>query len=123
MLCMAECKLDVVKCLRCKVRWEYVRGEQQRKLCEGCREKIKESYRNRTAEANERDLERRRLKYETDEAFRNRASSYVLKRTNKSVECPECKKEMLYYSLRVHQRKACKGPNSKTVLQKITELS
>jgi hypothetical protein len=119
---MTEEKRYVIKCSRCKVRWEIVRGEATLKMCEGCREKNREYYKNRSAEQTQRYYARDNLKYNTDEEYRLKklnAASTLLKST---VVCSECDKTMNYGSLLPH-RKCCKGANSKTTAQKILELS
>ncbi len=119
---MTEEKRDVIKCSRCKNRWEIVRGEVALKMCEGCRERKNERYRNRSAETIEKDLARRRHKYDIDEAFRLKRLSAVSTLLKSSVVCSECDKTMNYGSLLPH-RKCCKGRNSKTTAQRILELS
>jgi hypothetical protein len=119
---MTECKVDVIKCSRCKFHWEIVRGEHHLKLCERCRAKKLETYRNRSTETIEKDLARRRHHYDTDEAFRLRRIVVVTALSKTSVVCSECDKAMNYGSLRAH-KKCCKGPNSITTLQKLMEFS
>ena len=121
-MCMTEYELDVMNCSRCKAEWGYIRGEPQVQNCVACRLKINEKYKNRTPEAKAKTLEWRRVKYETDEAFRDKVSAYVLDRMKVTTECTVCEKVLKRGSLRFHQ-KACKGPNSKTIPQKISELS
>jgi Zn finger protein HypA/HybF involved in hydrogenase expression len=121
-MCMTAYKLDVMNCSGCKAEWEYVRGEPQKLKCEACRLKNNYRYRTRTAEAVAKYLEGRRVKYETDETFRNKVGAYVLDRMKATTECPECEKVLKVGSMRYH-KKACKGPNSKTTSQKILELS
>ncbi len=119
---MTEENRCVIKCSRCKVRWEIIRGEATLKMCEGCRERNQENYRNRSAEATERYYASGRLKYKTDEEYRIKklaAASTLLKST---VVCSECDKPMNYGSLLPH-RKCCKGKNSKSTAQRILELS
>jgi hypothetical protein len=115
-------KRDVIKCSRCKNRWEIVRGEVALKLCEGCRERNRENYRNRSAESTERFYATARLKYNTDEERRLKILAVVSARLKSSVVCSECDKTMNYGSLLPH-RKCCKGRNSKTTAQRILELS
>ena len=119
---MTEYKIDVMNCSRCKAEWEYVRGEPQVQKCEACRVKISYKYRTLTAEAIAKTLEERRVRYETDEAYRNMLGAYVLDRMKVTTECPECEKVLKRGSLRLHT-KACKGANSKTTAQKILVLS
>jgi hypothetical protein len=118
---MTEEKRYVIKCSRCKVRWEIVRGEATLKMCDGCRETNRENYRNRSGEQTERYYAKGRLKYNTDEEYRFKkltAASTLMKST---VVCSECDKTMNYGSLLPH-RKCCKG-SAKTTAQKILELS
>ncbi len=119
---MTEYKLDVMNCSRCKAEWKYVRGEPQVQKCVACRLKIHEKYKNRTPEAKAKTLEWRRVKYETDEAFRDKVGDYVKERMGATTQCMVCEKLLKRGSLRTHQ-KACKGPNSKTIPQMILELS
>ncbi len=119
---MTEEKRDVIKCSRCKVRWEIVRGEVTMKMCERCREKSRENYWNRSAESTERYYATARLKYHTDEEHRLKLLNATSTRLKSSVVCSECDKTMNYGSLLQH-RKCCKGRNSKTTAQRILELS
>ena len=119
---MTEENRILIKCSRCKNRWEIVSGEASLKMCEGCAERNRENYRNRSAEATERYYARGRLKYKTDEEYRIKklvAASTLLK---SPAVCTECDKTMNYGSLLPH-RKCCKGKNSKSTAQKILELS
>ncbi len=109
---MTEEKRDVIKCSRCKVRWEIVRGEVALKLCEGCCERNRENYRNRSADTTARIYARARLKYNTDEEHRLKTLSAVSTLLKSIVVCSECDKAMNYGSVLRH-RKCCKGPNSK----------
>ena len=93
---MTEEKRDVIKCSRCKVRWEIVRGEATFKLCEGCRERNRENYRNRSAEDTERYYASGRLKYHTDEERRLKKLAPVSTLLKSTVVCSECEKTMNY---------------------------
>ena len=119
---MTEYNIDVMHCSRCKAEWDYVRGEPQMQKCESCRLKLSYKYRTQTAEAIAKTLEERRVRYETDEAYRNMLSASVLRRMKVTTECPECEKVLKQGSMRYH-KKACKGPNSKPTSQNILELS
>jgi hypothetical protein len=121
-MCMTELKLDVMHCSRCEGEWEYVKGEPQLQRCVACRLKINEKYKNRTPEVKARNLERCRVKYETDETFRDKVGDYVKERMRATTQCMVCEKLLKRGSLRGH-RIACKGPQSKTIAQKILELS
>jgi hypothetical protein len=119
---MTEEKRIVIKCSRCKVRWEIVRGEYTMARCEGCRERNREDYRNRSAESTEIYYATAKLKYHTDEEHRLKLLAAASTRLKSSVVCSECDKTMNYGSLLQH-RKCCKGRKLKTTAQRILELS
>jgi hypothetical protein len=122
---MTKNEVDVIKCSNCSIKWEIIRGESHLKLCQRCRDVKKEWHRNhriRAPEVIEKDLARRRHKYDTDETHRLQLIATVSTLLKSKVTCSECDKVMNYGSMLPH-RKCCKGRDGKTTLQKLLELT
>ncbi len=112
-MCMPENKAVVIKCSRCLFKWEIVRGGHTFKVCERCREKNRERYRNRSAEIIQKILARCRHKYNTNEPFRLQRITDVSALLKSTVVCSECDKVMNYGSLLKHKKNAARDQKQK----------